>query len=185
MKISLGPVNSLYPMPTVLVGANVNGKPNYITIAHVGIMDLQSVSLGMAKTHFTNAGIRENGTFSINFPSAEMVEITDYCGIVSGREVDKGRLFRHFYGELGSAPMIEECPVNMECRLIKTVDFPKHDIFIGEVVQTYCSEEFLMKGGIDLMKVQPILFSMQDRGYWKIGPRFSQAWYAGKKLKEP
>ena len=89
MKISLGPVNSLYPMPTVLVGANVNGKPNYITIAHVGMIDLQSVSLGMAKFHFTNSGIRENGTFSINIPSAEMVEKTDYCGIVSGREIGK------------------------------------------------------------------------------------------------
>ena len=185
MKISLGAVNSLYPMLTVLVGANVNGRPNYITIAHVGIMDLQSVSLGMAKSHFTNEGIRENGTFSINIPSADMVEVTDYCGIVSGREVDKGALFTNFYGALGSTPMIEECPVNMECRLVRTVDFPKHDIFIGEVVQTYCSEGFLAEGGIDLMGVQPILFSMQDRGYWKIGPKFSQAWHAGKKFRGP
>ena len=60
-------------MLTTLVGANVNGKPNYITIAHVGIMTLHSVSLGMNKIHYTNAGIKENGTFSVNIPSVEMV----------------------------------------------------------------------------------------------------------------
>ena len=61
MKAKLGVLNCLYPMPTVIIGANVNGKPNYITMAHVGIIDLYSVSLGMAKAHYTNAGIRQNG----------------------------------------------------------------------------------------------------------------------------
>lgn len=73
MKIDLGARNCLYPMPTTLVGATVEGRPNFITIAHVGIMDLGSVSLGMAKAHYTNTGIKENGTFSINLPSADML----------------------------------------------------------------------------------------------------------------
>jgi len=93
MKIKLGAKNCLYPLPTTLVGAKVGGKPNYITIAHVGIMDLGSVSLGMAKIHYTNAGIKENKTFSINIPSIEMVKETDYCGIVSGKKADKAKLF--------------------------------------------------------------------------------------------
>lgn len=66
MKVALGPKNCLYPLPTTLVGALANGKPNYTTIAHVGIMDLSSVSLGMKKLHYTNQGIKENKTFSIN-----------------------------------------------------------------------------------------------------------------------
>ena len=92
MKATLGAKNCLYPMPTTLVGANVNGKPNYITIAHVGIQELGSISLSMAKSHYTNSGIKENGTFSVNIPSVEMVKETDYCGIVSGKNVDKGKI---------------------------------------------------------------------------------------------
>jgi flavin reductase (DIM6/NTAB) family NADH-FMN oxidoreductase RutF len=74
MKMELGAKNCLYPLPTTLVGALVNGKPNYTTIAHVGIMDLESVSLGMNKLHYANLGIKENKTFSINIPSTKMVK---------------------------------------------------------------------------------------------------------------
>jgi flavin reductase (DIM6/NTAB) family NADH-FMN oxidoreductase RutF len=170
-------------MLTTLVGANVNGRPNYITIAHVGIMDFGSISLGMDKAHYTNGGIKENGTFSVNIPSVGMVKETDYCGLVSGKRVDKAELFENFYGKLGTAPMIRECPINMECRLIQTVDFPRHDIFVGEIVETYCDEQCLTDGVVDLSKVRPILFAMNDRGYWKLGERFAQAWSIGKELK--
>ncbi len=183
MKKELGPRNCLYPMPSTLVGALVNGKPNYIAIAHVGIMDPGSVSLGMGKSHYTNAGIRENGTFSVNLPDEGLVVKADYCGLVSGRKVDKGALFKTFYGKLKTAPMIEECPVNMECRLARTVDFPTHDIFIGEVVNTFCDERVLTEGALDFEKMRPLLFSMGDRGYWSMGKRLAEAWGAGKKLK--
>jgi flavin reductase (DIM6/NTAB) family NADH-FMN oxidoreductase RutF len=106
MKIDIGPKNCLYPLPTTLVGALVNGKPNYITIAHVGIMDMGSVSLGMSKVHYTNEGIKENGTFSINIPSVKMVRKTDYCGLVSGKTENKADMFKTFFGKLKSAPMI-------------------------------------------------------------------------------
>ncbi|MGD0327393.1 MAG: hypothetical protein ABSB21_02035 [Halobacteriota archaeon] len=85
-------------MPTTLVGATVEGEANFITIAHVGIMDLGSVSLGMAKAHYTNAGIRENRTFSINLSSADIVKETDYCGLVSGKRINKAQPFHVFYG---------------------------------------------------------------------------------------
>jgi flavin reductase (DIM6/NTAB) family NADH-FMN oxidoreductase RutF len=184
MKVELGAKNCLYPLPTILVGANVNGKPNYIVIAHVGIADPGAITLGMNKVHYTNAGIKENGTFSVNIPSVDMVKMTDYCGLVSGRHVDKSGLFQPFYGQLGTAPMIEECAINMECRLVQTVDFPKHDVFIGEVVATYCDEEHLVEGVVDFAKVSPILFVMNDRSYWKLGPRLGKAWDIGKELKE-
>ena len=183
MKTKLGAKNCVYPMPTTLVGANVKGKANYITIAHVGIMDLGSVSLGMNKVHYTNAGIKENGTFSINIPSLDLVKETDYCGLVSGSKVDKAALFDNFYGVLGTAPMIRQCPINMECRLIQVVDFPKHDVFVGEVVETYCDERVLSDGVVDFSKVQPILFVMNDTSYWQLGPRFAKAWSIGKELK--
>lgn len=184
VKAEIGARNCLYPMPTTLVGALVEGKPNYITIAHVGIMDPGSVSLGMNKMHFTNVGIRTNGTFSVNVPSVKMVEETDYCGLVSGKNLDKAGLFKTFFGKLRTAPMIEECPINMECRLTRTIDFPSHDIFIGEVIETYCDEGVLTDGIVDLAKVDPILFAMNDRSYWKLGGRFAKAWSIGNKLKD-
>jgi flavin reductase (DIM6/NTAB) family NADH-FMN oxidoreductase RutF len=183
MKNEVGVINCLYPMPTTIVGATVNGKTNYITIAHVGIMDFRSISLSIGKKHYTNAGIKENGTFSVNIPSVKMVKEIDYCGLVSGKDVAKAALFKTFYGKLKTAPMIEECPINMECKLVKTVDFPNHDIFIGQIVATYCDSTILTSGAVDFSKVQPILFVMNDQSYWKLGERFAKAWNIGKELK--
>ncbi|MEJ2280788.1 MAG: flavin reductase family protein, partial [Candidatus Bathyarchaeota archaeon] len=70
----------------------------------------------------------------------------------------------------------------MECELIKTVDFPNHDIFIGKIVKTFCDKQVLTEGVLDLSKVQPFLFSMSDRSYWKLGEKIGKAWNIGKKL---
>jgi flavin reductase (DIM6/NTAB) family NADH-FMN oxidoreductase RutF len=184
MKIELGPKNCLYPLPTTLIGALVDGKPNYVTIAHVGIMDLESVSLGMNKLHYTHAGIKANKTFSINIPSTKMVKETDYCGLVSGKDKNKADLFKTFYGKLKTAPMIEQCCINMECELVKTIDFPSHDIFIGKIAATYCDESVLTDGIVDFGKVKPILFVMNDRNYWSLGKKIAKAWDIGKELRK-
>lgn len=186
MKIELGAKNCLYPMPSTLVGALVEGKPNFIAIAHVGILSPGTVSLGINKSHYTNAGIIENGTFSINIPTLAQMETADYCGLVSGRNADKGRLFDVFYGRLKTAPMAGECPLNMACRLLQTLDFKTHDIFIGEIVETFCDEEALTEGVVDLEKLRPFLFSMHDRSYWTVGEKCGLAWHEGKTLiREP
>ncbi len=143
MKVKLGVKNCLYPMPTTIVGALVHGKPNYVTIAHVGIMELNSISLGMNKSHYTNHGIKQNKTFSVNIPSAKIVKETDHCGLVSGKNDDKTAIFTTFYGSLQTAPMIEQCCINMECELVRTIDFPNHDVFIGRIMETYCDESVL------------------------------------------
>jgi flavin reductase (DIM6/NTAB) family NADH-FMN oxidoreductase RutF len=184
LKIEIGPKNCLYPMPTTVVGTMVDGKPNYITIAHVGILDFETVSLGSAKSHYSNKGINDNGTFSINIPSAEQVEKTDYVGIVSGKDVDKSSIFRAFYGKLRTAPMIEEFPINMECELIQALDLPKHDIFIGRIVETYCDDSVMTDGTIDFEKLDPILYTHFDRGYWRLGDKLANAWNVGKRLEE-
>ncbi|MCQ5376025.1 MAG: flavin reductase family protein [Methanomassiliicoccales archaeon] len=184
MKKEIGAKNCLYPMPTVLVGAMVNGKPNYATIAHVGIADFNSVTISMNKKHYTNAGIRENKCFSINVPTEDMVKITDYCGIVSGKDEDKSLLFKTFYGKLGNAPMIEECPLCMECELIATVDFPNHDLFVGKVVGTYCDEHVMTDTNVNFLKLRPILFSMTDRSYYRLGDKLGKPWSIGKEFKK-
>ena len=184
MKTEIVCKNCLYPLPTTLVGANVNGKPNFITIAHVGIVNPKAITLGINKIHYTNAGIKENNTFSVNIPSSGLVKETDYCGLVSGKTTDKSQLFKIFYGKLKTAPMIEECPVTMECQLVKIVDFPNHDLFVGEVIATYCDEAVISDGEVDMSKVQPILFVMHDNGYYGLGEKFAKAWDVGKELKD-
>ena len=182
MKTRLGQTNLLYPTPTTLVGALVDGKPNFLTIAYVGIMDHTHLSVGMNKSHYTNAGIKANGAFSLCLPSEEMVATTDYCGLVSGRDTDKAALFDLFYGELGNAPMIEQCPVCIECRLDRIIDFPAHEVFVGEIVQTFAEEAVLKDGKLDLALVRPLLFDMTSRQYWRLGPAIAPCWNIGRGL---
>lgn len=187
MKKKLGGINVLYPTPTTIVGAMVNGKPNFLTIAHIGIVNhakpfLISVSLG--KAHYTNAGIKENQALSVNIPSEDLVVETDYVGIVSGKKTDKSGVFEIFYGELENAPMIKTCPLNMECKLYDTYDTPTHDLFIGEIVQTYADEAVLTEEKVDITKVKPLLFDMSSIKYWSLGEVVANCWNVGKQLKK-
>ena len=183
----IGPVNALYPMPTTLVGATVNRKPNFLAVAHVGILNHgtpQYLSIGLAKAHYSNAGIHENRTFSICLPSEDLMVETDYCGIMTGKKTDKAALFDVFHGELETAPMIRQCPVNMELKLHDVLDFPTHDIFLGELVQTYADDAVMIDEKIDIAKVRPLLFDMASVKYWRLGPPLGNCWNVGKSLKQ-
>jgi len=186
MKKKLDGINVLYPTPTTIIGAMVAEKPNFLTIAHIGIVNhakhyLISVSLG--KVHHTNAGIKENKAFSVNIPSEDLVVETDYVGIVSGKKTDKSGVFEVFRGELEHAPMIKGCPLNMECRLYDIYDTPTHDLFIGEIVEAYADESVLSVGKVDIKKVKPLLFDMGSIKYWSLGEAVANCWNIGKKLK--
>jgi len=185
MKNRLGSMNALYPMPVVIVGALVKGKPNFITIAHLGILNANAphlISVSMSKSHYTNAGIRQNKTFSINIPSENLIELTDYVGIVSGKKTDKSGLFYITYGELETAPMINECPVSMECRLKNIIDLPTHDVFIGEVISTYADESVSQGAKIDIIKLKPLLFDMASRKYFSLGQPLGTCWNTSNRL---
>ncbi len=180
MKKNLGPVNALYPMPIVLVGTVVDGKINYINIAHVGIIDMNTLSISMGKVHYSNKGIKENKTLSINLPSEDMVVEADYVGLVSGAKEDKSQVFESFFGELKNAPMIKNAPVSMECEVIDILNMPNHDVFIVKPKNTYCDEEVLTEGRIDLSKVKPMFFDMYQKKYWKLGEAFAKCWSIGR-----
>ena len=188
MKKSAGAVNALYPSLTTIVGAVVDGKPNFLTIAHVGIMNHgvpQYLSFGVGKAHYTNRGIYEHKEFSVNIPSERMAAETDYVGLVSGKNTDKSKVFEIFYGELEHAPMISACPVCMELKLERIVDFGTHDVFVGEIVATHVDEAVLAsEGKIDIAKVKPLLFDMGSHGYYSLGARVADAWSVGKALKK-
>ncbi len=189
-KIEMGKRNRLLPLLPVLVGTKVKGKPNYITIGLVGWLCYDAISVSVGHNQYSNAGIKENGTFSVNQPSAAMVKELDYCGLYSGRKVDKAALFKNFYGKLETAPMIEECPVNIECRVIQTMERSVHTVFIGEVAEIYFDEDCLTEGVPDVKKIDPILYApVKGRtdlagSYWKLGDYLAGAWEVGKELRK-
>jgi len=185
-KHSLGSNVFLYPMPVVLVGAQVDGRPNFMTVGWVSRVNFKPPLLAIAvnHAHHTAGGIRQSGTFSVNIPSADMMEATDYCGLVSGRNTDKSSLFEVFHGATGTAPMIVQCPLNIECRLVQTVDLPSNHLFIGEIVDAYAEPRFLTDGRPDIKIMNPFVLTMPDNAYWAVGERLGQAWSAGKQLKK-
>jgi len=185
-KKKLGSKPMIYPMPVTLVGADVQGKPNFMTIAFIGIVNMNPamVAMGANPAHYTCKGILENGTFSVNLPSKEMLQVTDYVGLSSGKKIDKTKLFTIFRGITKTAPMIEECPLNLECKLLQKLSLGgTDDLYIGEVVETYCAQQFLTDGKPDVEKMGTFVFSMNDNRYFSLGKMIGKAWSDGKKYK--
>jgi flavin reductase (DIM6/NTAB) family NADH-FMN oxidoreductase RutF len=188
MKKDIGPANAMYPSLTTIVGTVVDGRPNFMAVAHVGIMNHgqpQYISVGINKAHHSPKGIREHKQFSVNIPSQDLMVQTDYVGIVSGRNTDKSTVFELYKGALEHAPLIAQCPVAMECRLHHVVEFEKHEVFIGEIVKTWADEDVLTdKGLMDPAKVRPLLFDMGTVSYYGLGPVLGGCWSVGKQLKK-
>ncbi|MFX0207153.1 MAG: flavin reductase family protein [Candidatus Hodarchaeota archaeon] len=191
-KIKCGSNAILSAVPVVLIGANVDNKPNYNVIGNFGVLRISSpptIFISIAKEHYTTQGIKANNTFSVNFPSADLVQKTDYCGIVSGHFVDKSTVFQSFYGDLGSAPMIVECPINLECRVIRYLSdiFPDGDIFFAEIVEAYLGDQYLIDNKtnpcqVDLNKVNPLVLGSQD--YWVLGTPIAKAFSVGREFRK-
>jgi len=183
-KITLGPMPYMSVMPAVLVGANVKGKPNYMTAAWatVACMAPPMVCVAINKARYTAKGITENRTFSLNIPSVRQVVETDHCGLVSGAQEDKSAVFRSFYGKLKTAPLAEECPVNIECRLFKSVDCGSHQLHIGEVVEIHADTSCVTDGKPDIAKISPMLYN--NAAYFGVGKEVGKAFSAGKKYRK-
>lgn len=166
--------------PAVIVGALVNGKPNYLAMGNYGGICPRPpvVYISVNKAHYTNAGIKETGYFSVNVPSKDLLVETDYVGLVSGKDTDKSGVFTTFYGKVNKAPMIQECPVNTVCKLIQTVDQPTQEIFIAEVVETYVAKECLTNDKPDIKKVKPLLLA--SGFYWELGDKAGNTFTDGK-----
>jgi len=172
----------LYPMPMVIVGADVGGKANFMAVAWVTRTNYAPPRIGVAlgKMHHTNAGIREHGEFSVNVPHEGMRLVTDHLGLSSGAKEDKSGLFEVFRGQLAHAPMVAECPLAMACRVVHTVDQPSNEFFIGEIVETWCTPECLTDGKPDIAKIRPFTLTMPDNRYWAVGAQIGKAWSDGR-----
>ena len=180
-KITLGPMPYMSVMPTVLVGANVSGKPNYMTAAWatVACMAPPMVCVAINKSRYTGKGIMENQTFSLNVSSSEQVVETDHCGLVSGNQEDKSGVFHSFYGKLETAPLAEECPVNIECKLFQSIDCGSHLLYIGEVIEIHADKNCVKDGKPDITKINPIVYAQAT--YFGVGKEVGKAFSDGKK----
>ncbi len=190
MKTKVGCLPYIYPVPIVLAGANVNGNPSFTTIGDVGLMGINPplVYISSHIQHHLNQGIQETACYSINFPTADMLPLVDYCGQVSGRDIDKGALFKVFYGDLEAAPMIETCPVNLECRVVKEFTIQRRQIFVGEVTQTHVTDHFVTQDKdrpriTNLEDLNPILYAL-DNCYYSIGKSIGVGYQEAGNLKD-
>ena len=187
-KIPTGPKTLIYPLPIVLVGANVDDKPNFLAVGACGIANAEPPMISVAIRHnrYTDRGIRQNMTFSVNLPSRDMVRETDYCGIVSGSKVNKVEVcqFRIFYGTLKNAPLIEQCPINIECKVAHILDLGSHSLVIGRIEESYTSDNCLTEGKPDINKIQPLAFTREPSSqYHALGEVVAKSHSVGLELK--
>ena len=187
-KILMGPKMLVYPMPTFLIGANVDNKPNFMTVIAGGIANGKPPMISVAIRHqrYTYRGIRQNMTFSVNVPSIDLVRETDYCGIKSGAKVNKVEdcQFNVFYGKLNNAPLIEQCPINHECKVMYILNLGSHSLIIGRIEETHISESCITDGKPDVNKIRPFAFTVgPDSQYQALGDVVAKAFSIGQELK--
>jgi len=143
------------------------------------------ISVLIRHQRYTLKGILQNLTFSVNTPSSDLVAETDYCGIESGAEVDKVSAckFKVFYGNVLTAPLIEQCPINLECKVVHILNLGSHALVIGQVEGTYVSEDCLTRGKPDVSKIKPLIYNHESREYLAFGKVIAKAYSIGKQLK--
>ena len=165
--------NVLNPLPVALVGALVDGKPNYLVIGYISPFNFgKHIFFSLYKKRYTRIGIHENMTFSVNIPSESLLEETKVCGSKSGRNYDKSSIFDTFFGELKTAPMIRECPLNMECEVTEILDYDPNEGIIGRVVKSYVDSDALVDSKLDMRKVHPLIWTIGgDFNYYQLGNR--------------
>lgn len=180
MKKNLGSVLALYPTLVTVAGAMVNGKPNWLLVAHVGILGHNRILISLAKAHYTNQGIKESGAVSVNLVDEALLPKADSVGCVSGGETDKSGVFAYEMGGVG-APVITDSPLSMECTVADIYETEGFDNFILKIANTYADEAVLDKTGKpDYQKLKPVLFEMPTYQYLRTGDVIGKCMKIGK-----
>ena len=172
-------------MPVLIVGTyDGNGAPNAMNAAWGGIYDTNQVMVCLADDHKTTENIKKTGAFTLSFATAKTVVPCDYVGIVSANdEPDKFSKagFHATKSEYVNAPIIDELPMTVECKLLK---FNEDGICIGEIVNVSADESVLdEKGKVDAKKLDPIIYDSVTHAYWNFGEKVGKAFSDGLKIK--
>ena len=183
-KKLLKPTTALSPVPAVMVSCcNEAGEKNIITIAWVGTLcsEPPMIGIGIRKSRFSYHMIEETGEFVVNLPSESLTWATDFCGVNSGRNVDKfGELeLNPVAGEEVKAPLIDECPVNIECKVKDIIELGSHDLFVGQVVAVHAEDDLLDdKGRFRIEDADLIAYGRST--YWSIGEALGESGFSKK-----
>jgi flavin reductase (DIM6/NTAB) family NADH-FMN oxidoreductase RutF len=189
-KVLKKPFCALYPIPVVLVTClDEAGQPNVLTVAWVGTVASTPpcLAIGVRPHRYSHAAIEEQGEFVVNIPHQELLRAVDYCGRVSRhRTPDK-------FAEAGltpepasqvAPPLIAECPVNIECRVIHSLDLDSHTLFVGRILVVHVDEELLdERGFIDYTQAQAIAYLGNE--YWSLGERLATAGFTFHPVRSP
>ncbi len=169
MKKNVGKTLALYPTPVTLVGAFVNDKPNWMIVAHVGIIGHDRILISAVKAHYTNKGIHEKKILSVSLVDEKFLKSADRAGCVSGNREDKSNFFEFEIGEAG-APVPKDSPLTMECSVEDIFETKGFENFILKIENTYADEKILdEKNKISLHNFKPALFSMTTYEYFSTG----------------
>lgn len=156
--------NMLYPLPVVMVSvADEKGEDNIITVAWAGTVctNPPMVSISVRPERYSYHMIEESQEFVINLTTEELAKATDYCGVRSGKDVDKFKEMHLTRGKADKvqAPLIEESPVNIECKVVKKEELGSHHMFIAEVVAVHVDEKYIDQNNrFSLEKSDPIVY---------------------------
>ncbi len=185
MRKDFGKKSWLYPMPVFIVGSyDEDGTPNAMNAAWAGMYDTNLVMVCLADDHKTTVNIKKTGAFTISFATAKTVVPCDYVGIVSANDVPNKLEKAGFHAtkaKFVNAPLIEELPVAVECKLLK---FNEDGICIGEIVNISADESALDgEGRISPALFEPLIYDSVSHGYFTFGKRVGQAFSDGKKIK--
>lgn len=179
------PGNMLYPLPVIMVSvADKEGRNNIITIAWAGTIcsNPPMVSISVRPERYSYDILKETGEFVINLTTKDLTYATDYCGVKSGRDVDKFKEMglTALPGKEVKAPLIAESPVNIECKVTQVIPLGSHDMFLAEVIAVHVDEKYMdEKGKFHLDRAEPIAYSHGD--YLATGELLGTFGYSVKK----
>ena len=187
MRKNFGIKTWLYPMPVLILGTyDEMGNPNAMNAAWGGIYDTNQVMVCLSHDHKTTENIKKTGAFTLSFATASMVAACDYVGIVSANEEPDKFAKAGFHAtksEFVNAPLIDELPMALECKLIK---FNEDDICIAQIINVSADEQILGEDGtINVKKLDPILYESIHHTYLRFGNAVGKAFSEGKKLSLP
>lgn len=177
MKKSIGAKTILYPNPVLLVGTYDDaGIPNLMTVSWGGICcsDPPCVAISVRSSRYSYRNILMNKAFTVNIPSDKFAKESDYCGIYSGRDENKFETqgLTPTKSELVNAPIVEEFPIALICKLKEIVEIGSHIQFIGEIVDIIADEELLNDKYMPIIeKVRPILYDYSSKAYYSVGDK--------------
>ncbi len=182
------PGNMLYPVPAVMVTVgDGKNKDNIITIAWTGTInsDPPMVSISVRKSRYSHDLLMEHGEFVINLVTRELTYAMDYCGVKSGRDMDKFAAMKLTRGEGKTVlvPVIVESPVNIECKVTQVIELGSHDMFLAEVTGVQADEKYMDENGrFDLRKADLTAYSHGQ--YYTLGENIGKFGYSVQKKQK-